>query len=80
MFAILLTIMYIILGMQKGPISITYPFTAKHLYMIEWFVLGFPSMYLALQRNRQIVKGKFLSNVIKSTLPGALTIVILHLI
>ena len=80
MFAILLTIMYIILGMQNGPISITYPFTAKHLYMIEWFVLGFPSIYLALQRNRSIVKGKFLSNVIKSTLPGALTIVILHLI
>ena len=79
MFAILLTIMYIIWECRRA-ISITYPFTAKHLYMIEWFVLGFPSMYLALQRNRQIVKGKFLSNVIKSTLPGALTIVILHLI
>ncbi|MCK9536132.1 MAG: HAD-IC family P-type ATPase [Bacilli bacterium] len=79
-FAILLTIMYIIFGMQNGPISITYPFTAKHLYMIEWFVLGIPTVYLALQRNREIVKGKFLSNVIKSTLPGALTVVILHLI
>lgn len=80
MFAILLTIMYIIFGMQKGAISITYPFTAKHLYMIEWFALGIPSVYLAIQKNNDLVKGKFLSNVIKSTLPGALTVVFIHLI
>lgn len=80
MFSILLTIMYIILGVQKGAISISYPFDARNLYMIEWFALGIPSFFLALQPNRELVKGKFISNVIKTTLPGALTVVILHML
>lgn len=80
LFAILLTIMYIILGLQNGPIKMSYPFNAKNLYMIEWFAIGIPTFFLALQVNHDIVKGKFLVNVVKSTIPGALTIVILHLL
>jgi len=79
-FAILLAIMYIILGMQNGPIRMSYPFDAKNLYMIEWFAIGIPAFFLALQPNTDLVKGKFLSNVIKSTIPGAFTVIILHLI
>lgn len=80
LFSILLTIMYIILGMQAGPIRMSYPFSAKNLYMIEWFIIGIPSFFLALQPNRELVQGKFLPNVVKSVLPGALTVVILHLL
>jgi cation-transporting ATPase E len=80
MFSILLTIMYVILGMQTGLIKISYPFNAKNLYLIEWFAIGVPSFFLALQVNTDIVKGKFLSNVIKSIIPGALTVVLLHLV
>lgn len=79
-FSILLAVLYIILGLQVGPIKMSYPFAAKHLYMIEWFAIGVPATFLALQQNREIVKGKFLPNVVKSTLPGALTIVILHVV
>lgn len=79
-FSILLAILYIILGLQNGNIKMSYPFAARHLYMIEWFAIGIPATFLALQPNREIVKGKFLSNVLKSTLPGALTIVLLHVI
>ena len=79
-FSILLAILYIILGLQSGPIKMSYPFTAKNLYMIEWFAIGIPATFLALQPNREIVKGKFLSNVLKSTFPGAITIVIMHLL
>ncbi|MDD4001022.1 MAG: HAD-IC family P-type ATPase, partial [Bacilli bacterium] len=78
-FSILLTIMYIILGIQTGAIRMSYPFSAKNLYLIEWFAIGIPSFFLALQPNRDIVKGKFLPNVIRSVLPGALTVVLLHL-
>lgn len=80
MFSILLAIMYIILGVQEGLIKMSYPFNAKNLYMIEWFAIGIPAFFLALQPNRELVKGKFLPNVIKSTLPGAITIVLLHLL
>lgn len=80
LFSILLTIMYIILGRQTGAISMSYPFSAKNLYLIEWFAIGIPSFFLALQPNRELVQGKFLPNVVKSVLPGALTVVILHLL
>jgi len=80
LFSILLTIMYIILGTQTGAISMSYPFSAKNLYLIEWFAIGIPSFFLALQPNRELVQGKFLPNVVKSVLPGALTVVILHLL
>lgn len=79
-FSILLTILYVILGLQNSSIKMSYPFAARHLYMLEWFAIGIPATFLALQPNTDIVKGKFLSNVLKSTLPGALTIVILHII
>ncbi len=79
-FSILLSILYIIFAMSNGPFRITYPFTAKNLYMIEFFALGIPAFILALQPNHEIVKGKFLPNVLKSTLPGALTVVFFHLI
>lgn len=80
LFSILLTIMYIILGRQTGAISMSYPFSAKNLYLIEWFAIGIPSFFLALQPNRELVQGRFLPNVVKSVLPGALTVVILHLL
>ena len=79
-FSILLAILYIILGLQVGAIKISYPFAAKHLYLIEWFAIGIPAAFLALQPNREIVRGKFLPNVAKSTLPGAITIVVLHIL
>ena len=80
LFSILLTIMYIILGTQTGAIRMSYPFSAKNLYLIEWFAIGIPSFFLALQPNRELVQGRFLPNVVKSVLPGALTVVILHLL
>ncbi len=79
-FSILLAVMYIILGMQKGALNMGYPFTAKNLYMIEFFAIGIPATFLALQPNTEIVKGKFLQNVFRTTLPGALTIVLLHIV
>lgn len=79
-FSIILAVIYIFLGMSDGPLKMSYPFSAKNLYMIEWFACGIPAFFLALQQNRDIVKGRFLPNVLKSTLPGALTVVILHLL
>ena len=73
MFAISLTIMYLILKEE-------YIFVPSNLSMIEWFAIGVPAFFIALQPNTNQVKGKFIVNVIKSTIPGALTVLIFHLI
>ena len=53
-----------------------YPFKPGNLLLIEYFAIGVPSIFLALQPNKNIVKGKFLSNVLKKALPGGLTVTI----
>ena len=83
LFAILLAIMYIIIGFttkNNGQAQLGWPYQARHLLLIEWFILGFATFALALQPNNEIIKGKFLKNVIKDILPGALTILFFNLI
>ena len=81
LFAILIAIMYIIIGFTNSKdISVTWPYEAKHMLLIEWFVLGFATFCLALQPNTEIIKGKFLKNVVKNILPGAFTILIYNLV
>src|SRR5690554_3625028 len=77
-FTILLTIMYLLLGYFTTSQITTYPFEPSQLILIETFVIGIPGIFLALQHNTEKVKGKFIANVMKRTLPGALTIVAFH--
>lgn len=85
LFAILLAIMYIIIGYvtlkQFGTNAdiLRRPFTAQYLILIETLIVGFASFALALQPNRDIVKGKFLPNVLREILPGALTILLFNM-
>ena len=53
-----------------------YPIATNQLILIDFFVTGIPSFILALEPNNNQVKGKFLDNVIKNSLPGALAIMI----
>lgn len=53
-----------------------YPLEGSQMLMIELFVIGIPTFFLALQPNKNIVRGRFLFNVIRSALPGSLTIAI----
>ncbi len=50
-------------------IGAVYPFEPKHLYGIEFFVIGIPAFFLALKKNTQLIKGDFLKNTLYSTLP-----------
>jgi len=74
LFAILLTIFYLALPTHN------YPFAPNQMFIIEFCVIGIPSFFLALQPNTEKVTGKFLSNVVRSILPGAFTVLISHLI
>ena len=47
-----------------------YPFAPNQLYTFEFFIDGIPSFFLALKPNKKLIKGKFLANTLKSTLPS----------
>lgn len=52
-----------------------YPIQTNQLFLIDTFVTGIPSFILALESNNNKVQGKFIINVLKNALPGALVIV-----
>lgn len=83
LFAILLSIMYVIIGFvylyHNKETFLTRPFEARNLMLIEYFIAGFATFALAFQPNRDIIKGKFLKNVIRDIVPGALTILLFNL-
>ena len=57
-------------------ISLPYPFMPIQLTLTSTVTIGIPSLILALEPNKNIVTGKFLTNVISRALPAALTIVL----
>lgn len=50
--------------------QVNYPFKPYHLYTFEFFIDGIPAFFLALKPNRNIIKGKFMLNTMKATLPS----------
>ena len=54
----------------------SYPFQPIQLTLISSLFIGAPSFLLALETNRDRVKGRFISNVLKRALPGGLTVVL----
>lgn len=53
-----------------------YPITPSQLSMIDFLVIGLPSFILALEPNTNQVRGRFLLNVLKRALPGAIVVVL----
>jgi len=68
-FTIIVSI--IVLIMNKS-----YPFSPVQFMTLEYFVIGLPSFFLALQPNHNIIKGKFMSNLLKNALPAGITLII----
>lgn len=54
----------------------TYPFSPIQFILLELLVIGLPSFFLALQPNTNPIKGKFLANLAKTSLPSGLTMVL----
>ena len=51
----------------------TYPLEPSQISLISMFTIGIPAFFLALEPNKNIIKGKFLTNVFLKALPAALT-------
>lgn len=54
-----------------------YPFVPIQLTLISALTIGAPSFVLALEPNHELVKGHFMTNVLRRALPGGLTNVVL---
>ena len=50
-----------------------YPLTPVQLSLISTTTIGLPAFFLALEQNENLVRGKFLRNVLFRALPAALT-------
>ena len=68
-FSVLLALMFIF-------ISAKYPFQPIQFTLINAFTIGIPSLILALEPNKERIKGVFLLNILKNSIPAGLTIVL----
>jgi len=64
-FTILISVLCLIFAKE-------YPFNTNQILMLESIVIGIPSFFLAMQANTERIKGKFLSNLLVKSFPGAL--------
>ncbi|HPS80926.1 MAG TPA: HAD-IC family P-type ATPase [Candidatus Limiplasma sp.] len=51
-----------------------YPFVPIQLTLVSSLSIGLPSFVLALQPNRERVRGRFLPNVLRRAIPGGITV------
>lgn len=68
-FAMFLSIVYLILGFFIKDAQ--YPFLTNHLYLWEFTVIGLGSFFVALEPNKELLKGNFITNILKGAIPGA---------
>lgn len=70
-----LTLAFAIAGFVNPAIS--YPISTKQLLLLEFFVIGVPSLAFAMQKgNSRRVTGNFMRNVLKSALPASLALIL----
>ena len=69
------TFMSIVLSIIFLAMQQPYPLATNNLMPLEVCIIGVPSFFLALQTNKNIIKGKFLSNVTARAVPGGVALV-----
>lgn len=65
------TIFTILLCVTTLILRISYPFTPKQLLLLEMFVIGLPSFILTFQPNNELIRGDFIPQVLKKSIPSA---------
>lgn len=66
------TLFTIMLCVTTLILRISYPFTPKQLLLLEMFVIGVPSFILTFQPNSELIRGNFIPQVLKKSIPCAL--------
>lgn len=68
-FSVVMSLMFIFI------VTYNYPFVTIQLTLIDAFTVGIPSFVLALEPNRDLIRGEFLRNVITRAVPGAICVI-----
>ena len=68
-YSSILAVLFIIIGAE-------YPFMPIQLSLISIVAIGIPSFLLALEPNKERIRGNYMKNVISKALPTALTVII----
>ena len=74
-FAFVLTLVFTLASIIERNPDVEYPFITNHMYLWEIVTTGFAAFFLALERNNEKIKGKFLPNVFKKAIPAATLLV-----
>ena len=72
-FTILLTLFCMAMGVE-------YFYQPSQLSIIELCIIGAPATFISLLPNNEKVKGRFIYNVLKTSLPGALTVLLFNML
>lgn len=70
------TIYSIVLAIFFICFSMAYPFKPIQLTLVSAFTVGIPSFVLALQPNKNIIKGNFTFNIIMRAMPAAVCVIL----
>lgn len=65
-FSLLLSVMSICIGM-------TYPFKPANISLISMFTIGLPAFLLSQVPNKELIKGRFMTNILLKALPAGIT-------
>ena len=68
LFSITMAVLFVVLPWA-------YPFQPIQMTLVSAMTIGLPSFVLALEPNKDRIKGRFLENVIVRAIPGAITVV-----
>lgn len=77
-FAVLMTIMFLVLSWIDS--SYSYPFVTNNMYIWEMITIGVATFFLALQPNKEQIKGNFLKNIFSKAIPAGLCSVVMVVI
>ncbi len=69
-------ILSLLLSLFSVILMVTYPLEPAQVSLISMFTIGVPGFLLALEQNKDRIKGRFITNVMLKALPGGLTDVI----
>lgn len=60
--------------------QVQYPLQPSNLMIMEFFGIGVPSFFLALQPNNNLIKGNFMKNTLLRAIPGSITMLIVMIV
>ena len=73
MFFLVKNIFSLILSLLTIGLGIAYPLKPSQITLISLFTIGIPGLFLSQMPNKELIKGRFFTNVLLKALPAGIT-------